>query len=319
MLRMDKAKDQRDGQPVVRPVFVYSTRDDKFPQSLCRLYDADPLFATYFDECDRKVQERLGWSPLLRARSGETPQEYEFEPVLVSTQIALTQTFFSRGVMPAAIVGACGGEFSAGYAAGVLNLENTVDLGCRVSEAISRGLGRGKMIAVKATWDQSEKFTKDFGKTAYVAAGVDGGEILISCTTDSFAPLFESLVQKGVPCREAKSDFGLHSPVVDPWKERMMMGPLKSAQNENPKFPIYSGVTGRMLENIDFDLNHWWNVVRQPLNLSALFRRVLADGYSMFLEINSYAVYSGMIERVASECGKKVLLMNPLEMNQRGT
>ena len=283
-----------------RIVFVYSTRDVSWLQ-LARNLRTQSTFWNALQRCDDEIQKHLGWSieKDLMAPDGLPILEEHFEPGLTAIQIGLTELWKSHGVLPAASVGVCAGEFVAAYAAGALNLESAIELSCRVSLCFRKKMGSGRMILAEGDAAKLEALRAGEGPTYHISGSLNG-KTLLSCQEEDFFSVLAFLKQSGVNYWQVQSKFAMHSPAADSWREQFLQ-PLQNSAMEST-IPYYSSVTDGPVRSSLLNIDHWWTVVRTPLvNGENVFRRILQNGYTVFLEINSKLKYVKGIQRIAAQ------------------
>lgn len=274
-------------------VFVYSTRDYNWPHVGRTLAWSSPVFLETLRRCDKVIQTRLGWSiesDILPNQHFQISEEY-CEPGLITMQISLTELWRSLGVRPAVVVGVCAGEIGAAYAAGVLRLEDAVDLACRMSELFRRDVGRGRMLMV----DLPDPALLKQSSLYYVSACI-GGKTLIGCSEENFEELRLFLRQSGFVFRQILSKYALHTPEADSWGADFCRVPVGY---KPPRIPFYSALLGRLDTGMCLDAHHWWKVAKEPVvHFDDVFRSMFQAGYRTFLEVNSHLIFAKTIEEL---------------------
>src|ERR1700731_1102542 len=108
-------------------VFFYGSRE-VLGTGLARdiLKEAGAIRETLL-RCERLISGHLGWSLQAVCAGGQFASEEVREPALAALQIALTEGWRERGVMPDIVAGRCAGEFAAEYARGTLTIEGAIE------------------------------------------------------------------------------------------------------------------------------------------------------------------------------------------------
>ena len=113
-------------------VFVFSGMGQQWWAMGRELFHEEPVFREVIEQCDELLQPYTGWSlkeELLadQARSRIT-ETHIAQPALFSLQVALAVLWRSWGIEPDAIVGHSVGEVAAAHVAGVLSLEDAIQV-----------------------------------------------------------------------------------------------------------------------------------------------------------------------------------------------
>jgi cytochrome P450 len=264
-------------------VFAYGARDGIWPGIGTVLLKESGVVGDALFRAERVIKSRLGWSLLETLRSNGPMQEFMLEPMSTAVQLALTAAWDNRGIKPAAVLCRCGGEFAAVHAGGGLSFDDALDLACRVGSLIREGRGRGKMLHVRL----SENETKNLGDVCPARFEVisDGSidTTIIGCDANDVGIVGDFFSKHKVEHSVCQSSWAFHTWMVESWKEGMLR-PLQQSPT-TCSIPIYSATSqGRLASNVDWSL-HFWRVVREPLSVRSAIRSALDDGSKCFLEI----------------------------------
>ncbi|MCP5117705.1 MAG: acyltransferase domain-containing protein, partial [bacterium] len=63
------------------------------------------------------------------------------------------------------------------------------------------------------------------------------------------------------------------------------------------QIPIYSTVTGRIIDGTDLDADYWWRNVRQPVRFGAAIEAMVQQGSTTFLELSAHPVLSTFVKQ----------------------
>jgi acyl transferase domain-containing protein len=301
-------------------VFVFSTRGSQWPGMGRELYEKSDAFRDTLTQCDRVIQQRLGWSlnkVLQRSSAGDhiNSSEEHLEPVLTAIQLGLCEVLRSHGVLPDAVLGMSGGEFAAAYAAGALSAEDAMEVSCSVSLMIRKRLGVGGMVWVNAGRIEVESLLPDAPKPLYVSAELGPAMTILSAEERTIRAALQFLSKRGLRHGHLRSEFGFHSPLVDCWKINMVRA-LEGLHICPPCMPVYSSAIGGLIQRDMSDTQHWWKVVRKPALYARAVSAIIEDGYDHFLEIGPHPIVSKPIQEIAAILGKKVCLIASMRSDQ---
>ncbi|MGH2346301.1 MAG: acyltransferase domain-containing protein, partial [Chloroflexota bacterium] len=214
----------------------------------------------------------------------------------------------SRGVRPDAVVGMSAGEFAAAYAAGVLGIEDVMNVACGMSRVIRRKLGLGRMVSISVGLEEAETLRCIAPRPVYITAEYSPTVTMLSGEEAAIEAVIAILAERGIKYWRIPTDFAFHSPLVDGGKEEFMRN-LLGLRPRPAIVPIYSSVIAGRLETAGFDALHWWHVFRKPAFFAGAVYRLLQDNYDIFLEIGNHPILSGSIQETASRLNKRVITL----------
>jgi amino acid adenylation domain-containing protein len=212
---------------------------------------------------------------------GALSQTEVTQPATFAIEYALASVWLSRGVRPAAMVGHSVGEFVAATLAGVLRLEDAVQLVARRG-ALMQSLAPGAMLSVRMSaieldplFTDAVQLAAENGPAACVVAGPEN-EI------NAFAARLEA---RGTASRRLKTSHAFHSAMMDP-AVPVFEDVVARVALSAPQLPIVSTLTGQWLTAAEaVDPGYWARHMRQPVRFSAAVLRLLEDvSEPLFLE-----------------------------------
>lgn len=249
------------------------------------LWKANAVFRRSLDESDEILEARLG-TPLVRSmmegddRAALTRPEIGL-PLLLATEVALARMWTSEGVTPTAVVGHSMGEYAAAHVAGILSLDDALDIVCTRGELFAE-LSGGRMLAVPLPEDQVEPLLDD---SMAVAAINSPGACVVSGPAAAIDLLADVLQGKGVDVTVVPIEVAAHSPAVDPLLPRFRAA-LQRITLRPPSLPIISNVSGAwMTEEEAVDPEYWVRHLREPVRFADGLETVLADGHWSLVEV----------------------------------
>ncbi|MGV0838479.1 beta-ketoacyl synthase N-terminal-like domain-containing protein [Mycolicibacterium thermoresistibile] len=84
------------------------------------------------------------------------------------------------------------------------------------------------------------------------------------------------------------------------------------------QIPIYSTVTGNILNGQAFDAAHWLDNLRSPIRFSAAVRRLLALGHETFLELSPHPTLIDAVQEDAAELGHTCTVLTSMRRGECG-
>ena len=85
-----------------------------------------------------------------------------------------------------------------------------------------------------------------------------------------------------------------HSHYMDPLRTELEQS-LEGSSPAPASLPLYSTVTGALVDGRDLDAAYWWRNVREPVYFAAAAGAMIEDGYTTFLELSPHPVLSASI------------------------
>lgn len=251
---------------------------------------AEPLFRQVLERCDAIVKQLLGWSliqelerPLETSRYNQT--EELFEPTLAAVSIAQVEVWRQRGIVADAVMGLSGGEFTAAYTAGVLNLEETLQITCQWSRFLrEQRVTPGGMVWVNVDWAQATKLQHDLDLEIYPAVEWSPSGTNFSGPMPAIEALSTHLDRIDIRYQRLQTDFSYHNEhsFID---ADDFIGALHGLRPKLPTMPIYSAWAGGLLHDATFDARHWCQMISSPALVVRAFHKIFQDGYAQVLDV----------------------------------
>lgn len=276
-------------------VFVYTGMGPQWWGMGRGLVD-EPVFRESLDQFDELFGEVAGWSvieemsrPEDASRIGETRVA---QPANFGLQYALTRLWASRGIEPVAVVGHSVGEVAAAWASGALTLEEAVVVSyhrSRLQQAVAvDDIERGAMLAAGIGEGMAERLVGQYEGTC-IAAVNSASNVTFSGRPEAIERLAKELENRKVFHRVLDVEVAYHSHFMDPVKDKLQRA-LCDLEPGPTDTPLFSTVTGELIEGEEIDGAYWSRNMRRPVRFRDALEAMLNDGYRTFVEVGPHPV-----------------------------
>lgn len=298
-------------------VFVFTGMGPQWWAMGREMYQKEPIFKKVIDECESIFKKIAGWSlldelmkPEAESRMNETAIA---QPGNFFIQAALTEVWKAWGITPEAVVGHSVGEVPAAYVSGALTLEEGVLVSYHRSRCQQTTAGQGTMLAIGLGEEAAEKLINENGlqNEISVAAINSFNGVTIAGTKSALTKISEILTPQNIFNKMLTVEVAYHSYQMEPLKDEL----LKSLASVNPKtasIPLYSTVTGTIMDGSEFNNEYWWQNVRQPVRFAKAAQTVVNDGYTVFLEVGPHPVLRTNINECLTAADQKGFIVPSL-------
>lgn len=288
------------------PAFIYSGNGSQWFGMGMRLLD-DPLFSEAIREVDSLFRPLAGYSleDELLGLNGEGRYESTeiAQPALFALQVGITQMLRQRGLMPVAVAGHSVGEVAAAWAAGILTLDDAVQVVFHRSRLQESTRGQGQMTAVGLGDADTKSLLDELGLSPSLElAGVNSPRgVTVAGDPCPLSQLEAALAGKGVLYKRLDLDYAFHSRAMDPI-EAEVAAVLATLLPMESSIPFYSTVTGNHLDGRSLQSQYWWHNIRMPVLFEQAIRNIIDSGVNIFIEIGPHAILSGYLNEALKDC-----------------
>ncbi|MDT0343449.1 type I polyketide synthase [Streptomyces litchfieldiae] len=302
--------------------FVFPGQGSQWAGMALDLLDRSPVFAARFAECAAAVEAHVDWSvaDVLRGAEGAPGLERieVVQPALFAVLVSLAELWRACGVRPAAVVGHSQGEIAAACVTGALSLQDAARLVVLRSQLFADELtGRGAMASLALSRDEAEARLAPYGD-ALTIAGVNGSRaVTVAGAVEPLTRLVEELVAEDVRARLLAASAPSHSPHVEPLRERLLEL-LEFLRPRAGSVPIYSTVTGEVLDGSELDAAYWYENCRRPVSLQPAVRALHDAGHRVFIEISPHPVLTTGVQETVEDAGGQAAVLGTLRRDEGG-
>ena len=268
--------------PIVRRVLLFGPATTSAP-----LIDPLMKYASFndaFSEVSR-IAENFGWCHDNRPEARQATGADAFERYLVGEvvlQLSAIRALTSHGYTFDTVAGISVGEFAAAHVAGVLTLEESIELVSAMAREVVCARG-GDLVGVNAPENRARA----------AIAGIDAITIVDWPERSVWAVPHSSLPRIEHSLRREKIAFATmgvecmpHTPMVN---ARRFADTVRHIPARGPVMPLYSSVTGGRVDG-EIGTDFWARMCSSPAMFRSMHDVMQADGHRDFVHIGSVAV-----------------------------
>ncbi|MFK4273908.1 acyltransferase domain-containing protein, partial [Streptomyces milbemycinicus] len=305
-----------------RSVFVFPGQGAQWVGMAVDLLESSPVFAESVAECEAALSAHVDWSLTDVLRGAEGAPGYDrvdvVQPVLFAVMVSLAGLWRSVGVEPDAVMGHSQGEIAAACVAGALSLQDAAKVVALRSQAIAAGLaGRGGMVSVGLPVDQVRERIARWGGSVEVAAVNGPGSVVVSGDPGALDELVAELEGEEVRVRRVPVDYASHSAHVELLRAELLelLAPVEPRAAE---VPFLSTLTGTWVEGPELDAAYWFTNLRRTVELEGAVRRLLDEGFGVFIESSAHPVLTVGVQETAEDAGREAAAIGSLRRDEGG-
>jgi acyl transferase domain-containing protein/NADPH:quinone reductase-like Zn-dependent oxidoreductase/acyl carrier protein len=297
--------------------FAFSGNGSQFAGMGLRAYRASAAFRDSLHDVDARFAAVAGWSlvealqdPGLEQR---LPATSTAQPLLFAVQVALAEALAAEGLVPAMVIGHSVGEVAAAVTAGMVTLDQAIQVIHWRSQCQEQLRGLGTMAVLMLPRPEAERMAAEAGLAGVVVAAVNSPVcVTISGPAAQVEALLALAKRRRVAAQRVPVEYPFHSPLTAPI-EAPLRAALHGIASRDGPIPFISAVTGGALSGAALDAEYWWQNIRQPVDFDAAARHALELGAGLFLEIGPRPVLTGHLRDIAAAAGHEAAILPTLD------
>ncbi|MGW7492695.1 acyltransferase domain-containing protein, partial [Streptomyces sp. NPDC054786] len=286
------------------------------------LLDSAPAFAESMTQCAHALQAFTDWNltDVLRGRPDAPALDTVdvIQPALWAVMVSLARLWQSHGVHPDAVVGHSQGEIAAAVIAGALTLEDGARTVALRSQLIAEELaGPGGMLSITLPATQTRQRIEPWGNKLSLAAINSPRSTVVCGHTTALDELQTTLENDHIRTRRIPVDYASHSAFVETIKDRLLQA-LTPLQPRTAEIPLYSTVTGDLLDTTTMNAEYWYTNLRNTVLFEDATRALLTTGHNLFIETSPHPVLKTGLEETITTTHTNATTIGSLH-RQEGT
>lgn len=287
-----------------RTVFVFPGQGSQWLGMGRELFAREPAFRRALEQCDEAMRPHTDWRLLEAFQAAEAPQRIDMvQPMLFAMSVGLGALWRSWGIEPDAVVGHSMGEVAAACVAGALSLEDAARIICLRSRLMREVSGRGAMAMVELGARELREWLEPFGGALSLAVCNSPRSSVVAGDSQALESLLAKLEAAKIFCRRVKVDVASHSAQVDPLREPLLRA-LEGIQPRAGTVPLWSTVTGQVVEGSELVPEYWVRNLREPVQFAQVIQSLVEAEHSLFLELSPHPILVPSIEQTVEHMGE---------------
>ncbi|MEU8793015.1 SDR family NAD(P)-dependent oxidoreductase [Streptomyces sp. NPDC048643] len=267
-------------KPAGRTVFVLPGQGAQWATMGRELWESSPVFAEALRACAKALEPYVDWPLIDTVCGGPDAADLDdidvVQPALFAVMVALAQVWRSLGVTPDAVIGHSQGEIAAAHIAGALTLDDAAKIVALRSRLLATAAGQGSMAAILLPEQRVQELLEPWAGRVGIAAVNGPNSTTVSGESTAVRDLVAACEAQGARARLVKSSVPGHSRLMDQFNDALVDGLGRITPHPTP-VPIYSTVTGDLIDPAALDSAYWFRNLREPVRFEAAMRRLAAE------------------------------------------
>ncbi|MFD9606908.1 SDR family NAD(P)-dependent oxidoreductase [Streptomyces sp. NPDC059970] len=302
-------------------VFAFPGQGAQWAGMARGLLDSSPVFAERIRECATALSDHTDWSLLDVLHGAPDAPGLDrvdvVQPALWAVMVSLAEVWRAAGVEPAAVVGHSQGEIAAACVAGALTLDDAARVVALRSRAILELSGLGGMVSVPEPSEKVRARLTPWDGRLSVAAVNGPSSVVVSGDADALDELLAACMAEGVRAKRIDVDYASHSAHVERIHDRLV-AMLSEVAPRTSQVPLYSTVTGELLDTAGMDAEYWYTNLRRTVRLEETTRVLLDAGHRVFVEISPHPVLAVGLQETLDDAAINGAVLGSLRRDEGG-
>ena len=292
-------------------VFMFGGQGSQWYAMGRQLIECEAVFREAVSKVSNLLNELgMNWSLMDELMAPEDiskiSENYIAQPATFAIQYATASLLMSWKIHPSAVIGHSLGEFAAACVAGIITVEEAVQLVMARSTLQEKSSNNGGMAALGMSEEDATALLLELklSATVDIAAVNDAKSVTVSGEAQSIEALGQHLKMhaKDTFWRVLGTKRAFHSTHMEPIKKPFQATMKRIKLNPKlSKIPVYSTVEGDVLSGQKFNGDYWWRNIRCPVQFYPAMKHLLRDGYKQIIEISTQPILAHYVKQIASQ------------------
>jgi bacillaene synthase trans-acting acyltransferase len=248
-------------------IFMFSGQGSQYYHMGKELYCQNTIFRKWMSKLNDIVYQKIGFSIIDEIYNEAKNKSDKFDrllythPAIFMVEYSLARVLIERGIEPDYVLGASLGELASTAVAGVISVEEALEIILKQAQLIESHCQNGSMIAVVDSpnlYNQSSAISLH----SNLAAINYSSHFIISGEGAKLLKIEEHLKTRGLFFQALPVRYGFHSSNIDPIENEYTTF-LSKLLLKKPDIPVISCLLSGCVT--EFSDKYFWDVTRQPI------------------------------------------------------
>ena len=278
-------------------VFMYSGQGSQYYGMGLELYQQNSAFRSTMERCDALFRQHTG-SSLLAPLYDQARRRNPLSDVMLSHAalfsigFSLTRLLQAEGIEPDAVLGYSLGEYVAATVAGVLSLEDAMNMVVCQASLLKEHAQDGGMLSVLSPVTHFHQHPGIYQGSELASINFQNN-FVVSGERASLLAVKQSLSQQEIVSLLLPVEHAFHSSGVDAI-EQAFCAYMQTLTCHPARLPVYSAMQGTSVEH--WDCNRFWRVVREPADFYALVNGMPGREKAFFIDLGPAGTLSTFLK-----------------------
>lgn len=304
-----------------RIAYLFTGQGAQYAGMAAALDKTQPVFRAALDRCAAVLDARLERplrEVLFPPQDNASPinETAYTQPALFSIEYALTELWRHWGISPDVVMGHSVGEYVAACVAGVLSLEDALNLIAERGRLMQSLPAGGAMAAISASEAEVSRALAEITGGVSIAALNGPAQTVISGPAVAVQTACDAFAARGVRCDKLPVSHAFHSTLVDPVLAAFEAS-AGSVDLKAPRIRLISNLTGSLASADDVTRPTYWRQhVRQPVRFQDGVRTLASLDPQVVMEIGPQPVLLSFAQETLGEGAADIALIPTLRRSR---
>lgn len=279
---------------------MFSGQGSQYYRMGRELYATNITFHHWMSRMNHIIQQNAGINILEEIYNPAIHRSTVFDklsythPAIFMVEYSLARVCIENGIEPDYVLGASLGEFVSAAITGILSLEAALECLLIQSALIQSDCRPGSMTAIVHHPELYKQTSVIHDHFELAAINYSSHFIISGNYRDELMTVEAYLKREGIIFQTLPVRYGFHSANIEPI-EREYKKKLSNLTFNHPQVPFISCVSAGSVDDIDSE--HFWNVLRQPIDFQKTIQRLEAGNQFMYIDLGPSGTLANFVKR----------------------
>jgi bacillaene synthase trans-acting acyltransferase len=284
-------------------IFMFSGQGSQYYHMGKELYCQNAIFRKWMSKLNDVVYQKVGVSIIdevyneAKSKSDNFDRLLYTHPAIFMVEYSLARVLIESGVEPDYVLGTSLGEYTSAAVAGVLPVEETLEIILMQAQLIESHCQIGSMIAVIDNFNLYHQ-SSTISLHSNLAAINYSSHFIIAGESVKLLRIEEHLKTKDLVFQALPVRYGFHSSNIDPIENEYKMF-LSKFLFKKPNIPVISCLLSGCVTN--FSANYFWNITRQPICFQKTINKLEEQGQLKYIDLGPSGTLANFVRKNLSK------------------